>query len=79
MRIGFSVNNVPIRISKERFEHISSRHPEMKDSISRILETLNNPDFVQRGDAGTNLAIKKFQNSCYGSEVPCDLYIKRFI
>jgi len=63
MRIGFSVNNVPIRLSKERFEHISSRHPEMKDSISRILETLNNPDFVQRGDAGTHLAIKKFQKT----------------
>ena len=60
MRISFSVSNVPIRLSKERFEHISSRHPETKDSISEILETLNNPDFVQKGDAGTLLAIKKF-------------------
>ena len=60
MKIGFSVNNVPIRLSKERFEHISSRHPEMKDSVSDILETINNPDLIQMGDAGTLLAIKKF-------------------
>jgi len=61
MRIGFSINNVPIRLSKERFEHISSRHPEIKDSISEILEILNNPDFVQKGDAGTLLAKRSYQ------------------
>ena len=60
MNICFSVNNVPIRLSKERFEHISSRHPEMKGSLSDILETIHNPDFVQQGDAGVLLAIKKF-------------------
>ena len=61
MRIGFSINNVPIRLSKERFEHISSRHPEIKESISEILEILNNPDFVQKGDAGTLLAKRSCQ------------------
>jgi len=61
MRIGFSINNVPIRLSKERFEHISSRHPEIKESISEILEILNNPDFVQKGDAGTLLAKRSYQ------------------
>ena len=60
MKICFSVNNVPIRLSKERFEHISSRHPEMKKSLSDILETIQNPDFVQQGDAGVFLALKKF-------------------
>ena len=61
MRIGFSINNVPIRLSKERFEHISSRHPEIKESISEILEILNNPDFVQKGDAWTLLAKRSYQ------------------
>ena len=57
------MNNVPIRLSKERFDHISSRHPEMKDSMEDILETINNPDILQKGDAGTLLAIKKFQKT----------------
>ena len=60
MKISFSVNNCPIRLSEERFEHIASRHPEMKDSEQDILETINNPDMVQKGDAGTLLAIKKY-------------------
>ncbi len=63
MRISFSANNVPIRLSKERFEHIASKHPEMRDSERGILETINNPDMVQRGDAGTLLAIKKFHST----------------
>ena len=57
MKISFSVNNVPIRISKERFEHTSLRHPEMKADISDIIETIHTPDIVQRGDTGTLLAI----------------------
>jgi len=60
MKISFSVNDVPVRLSEERFEHISLRHPEMKDSDEDILQTINNPEMVQRGDAGTLLAIKKF-------------------
>lgn len=60
MKISFSVNDVPVRLSEERFEHISLRHPEMKDSDEDILQTISSPDMVQRGDAGTLLAIKKF-------------------
>lgn len=30
MRIVGSVNEVPIRLTEERWEHISRRHPEMK-------------------------------------------------
>jgi|SRR3989344_8089392 len=63
MRISFSVNNVPIRLSEERFQHIAARHREMKDSLLEILETIGNPDMVQKGDVGTLLAIKKFQKT----------------
>ena len=62
MWLAYSVNGVPIRLTKERLEHIARRHPEIEDE-HRILETLNNPDLVQQGDAGTLLAIKKFDKS----------------
>jgi len=58
----FSVNGVPIRLTKERLGHIAHRHPELKEEHS-ILETLNNPDLVQQGDAGTLLAVKKFDKT----------------
>lgn len=32
----------------------------MKTSIDEIVETINTPDLVQKGDAGTLLAIKKY-------------------
>jgi len=32
----------------------------MKNSLSDILETISNPDLIQRGDAGTLLGIKKY-------------------
>ncbi len=60
MRIAFSVNGVPIRLTKERMKHIADNHSELKGSEDSILETLNNPEIVQKGDSGTLLAAKKF-------------------
>ena len=62
MWIAFSVNGVPIRLTEERLEHIARRHSEVIDE-HMILEVVNNPDLVQQGDAGTLLAIKKFDKS----------------
>ena len=60
MWLAYSMNGVPIRLTKERLEHIARRHPEDEH---RILETLNKRDLVQQGDAGTLLAVKKFDKS----------------
>ena len=35
----------------------------MKNSADRILEAINTPDMVQKGDAGTLLALKKFEET----------------
>ena len=53
MKITFSVNNIPIRLSQERIRHISNRHPEMLQDDRRIVETIGTPDLVQQGDVGT--------------------------
>ena len=63
MLIAFSVNGVPIRLTRERIDHIARGHPEMLNKENDILEAINAPELVQKGDAGSLLAIKKFRKT----------------
>ena len=63
MRFAFSVAGVPIRLTKERMAHIVRNHPEMTNKESEILEAINTPELVQKGDAGSLLAVKKFHKT----------------
>ncbi|MBT9163865.1 MAG: hypothetical protein DDT24_00785 [Chloroflexi bacterium] len=58
MLIVRSRNGIPVRLTEERWQHIVHRHPEMADQRERILETLSEPDMIQRGDFGELLAIR---------------------
>ncbi|MBI5788816.1 MAG: hypothetical protein HZA78_08190 [Candidatus Schekmanbacteria bacterium] len=58
MLIVNSQNNVPIRLTQERWLHIVSRHPEMRLQQERVLETIEKPDLIQQGDFGELLAIR---------------------
>lgn len=53
-----SINNIPIRLTSERWEHIVRKHPEMESQRDRILETISMPDIVQKGDFGELLAVR---------------------
>jgi hypothetical protein len=55
-----SVENTPIRLTHERWDHIIRRHPELDSQKERVLETVNKPDFVQEGDLGALLAIRHY-------------------
>ncbi|MEG4884937.1 hypothetical protein QUB75_29730 [Microcoleus sp. K1-B6] len=57
---GYSFNNVPIRLTKERWEHILKEHQEMKDKYERVLETLDNPDLIQIDDVTGGLLALRF-------------------
>jgi hypothetical protein len=57
---AFSVNGVPIRLTKERIKHIYTGHPEVRGKEDAMLRTINSPDFIQKGDMGTLLAVKRF-------------------
>ncbi len=58
MLIVKSVNEVPIRLTEERWNHIRYHHPEMKGLRQSILETLSDPEVIQQGDYGELLAIR---------------------
>lgn len=58
MLIVYSRNGVPVRLTEERWRHIVRRHIEMSAQRERILETVAEPDMIQKGDYGELLAIR---------------------
>lgn len=63
MLIVLSVNEVPIRLTRERWQHIVARHPEMQYEQDRVLETLGAPDAIQEGDFGGLLAVRLYDKT----------------
>ncbi len=59
----YSRNDVPIRLTQERWKHIVRRHPEMDNQRQRVLETVGEPDMVQQGDFGELLAIRFYSET----------------
>lgn len=49
MDVAISKNNVPIRLTVERWYHITTGHPEVADYYYEILETIENPQAVYEG------------------------------
>lgn len=49
MDIAYSVNNVPIRLTAERWYHIVENHDDVAGHYDDVLETIENPDLVLRG------------------------------
>lgn len=55
-----SKNNVPIRLTDERWQHIITNHPEIKEGdFSQFMKVIKNPDLILKGSRGELLAIKK--------------------
>jgi len=55
----FSKNNVLIRLTDERWAHITEEHCELAGMRLEILETIENPERVLTGGAGELLAVRK--------------------
>ncbi|MBI5026830.1 MAG: hypothetical protein HZC12_08950 [Nitrospirae bacterium] len=58
MIIVKSKNNVSLRLTKERWNHIVLRHPEMDGQREQVLETVTEPDLIQQGDFGEFIAVR---------------------
>lgn len=52
-----------IRITEKRWKHINERHPETIEKEKFIEDTLSIPDFIQEGNKGELLAVKKFKKT----------------
>jgi hypothetical protein len=60
MDVAVSKNDVPIRLTYERWYHIVENHDEMASYYHDVLETIERPEFVVRGNHGTLKASRSF-------------------
>jgi predicted RNA-binding Zn ribbon-like protein len=55
-----SKGGVPLRITAERWAHIIENHDYMAGNLDRVIETLQDPDYIVRGSKGAKLALKHY-------------------
>jgi len=58
MDIAYSVNGVPIRLTLERWYHIVENHDDLAGYFFEVLETVEHPEFVLRGNHGALKAVR---------------------
>ena len=58
MDIAYSINNIPIRLTKERWIHIIENHDDLAGHYDDVLNTVEEPDLVIQGYGGALIAIK---------------------
>lgn len=64
IKIVKSKNLVPIRITDERWTHVTENHPEVSDFFEYIIECIEDPDYIIRSkkDENTLIALRQFHN-----------------
>ncbi len=58
MDSALSVNGVPIRLTYERWYHIVESHDELASLFHDVLDAIETPNFVARGNRGTLKAVR---------------------
>lgn len=59
--IANSKNKIPIRLTRERWEHILVGHPEMATARDEILTTVSDPELILEGQSGEFLAVRSVE------------------
>lgn len=57
---ALSKNGVAIRITAERWAHIVENHDYMAGNLDKVLETLEDPDYIVQGSRGACLAMRHY-------------------
>ena len=56
-----SVHGVPIRLTEERWRHVSEEHTELAGLRDEVLAAVASPDRVVGGQAGERIAIREIE------------------
>ncbi len=65
MEIVKSIKNIPIRLTEERWFHITEEHSEMAGYYFDVLETVKEPEIIYEGNAGECIALRELENGKY--------------
>jgi hypothetical protein len=60
-----SKNGLPIRLTEERWLHITEEHSEMAGYYHEVLETVEEPESIYEGKTGELIAIKEVEKEKY--------------
>ncbi|HWP90819.1 MAG TPA: hypothetical protein VNN20_01280 [Thermodesulfobacteriota bacterium] len=60
-----SKNKVLIRLTKERWFHITEEHSEMAGYYFEVLETVEEPEAIYEGKMGEHIAVRKIEKGKY--------------
>ncbi len=58
MDIAYSVKGVPIRLTYERWYHIIENHDDLASYYFEVLEVIEKPEFIVKGNKGILKAAK---------------------
>ena len=64
--IAKSKNQVPIRLTEERWFHIITSHTEMNGNILELIETIEDPDVITKGVGDELRCIRFFARTHLG-------------
>jgi len=65
MESVYSKNSVPIRLTDERWAHITEEHCELAGLREDVLETITEPLRIGEGSYGELLAIREFREGIF--------------
>ena len=61
-----SKNEVSIRLTSERWTHITTSHTDMNDNKDLLFKTVENPDMILKGVNGELRAVRFYQKTHLG-------------
>ena len=61
MEIVTSKNNIPIRLTEQRWFHIIENHDDLAAYSDEVLRTVEEPDYIIQGYRGAFIALRKVE------------------
>ncbi len=74
-----SVNGITIRLTDERWAHITEEHSELAGMRFDVLETIGKPNKIYEGNDGENLAIREIETDKFLVAVYRELQTDGFV
>lgn len=65
MDLTFSRNGVPIRLTEERWFHITESHDDLAGYYDDVLATIEDPDHIIEGYGKAKITLKKLTRNKY--------------
>ena len=62
MNVALSKNDIPIRLTDERWRHITNEHSELGGCYFDLLEIIKEPDAIYEGREGELIAVRRYDN-----------------